>query len=126
MNVALWTGQILLAALFALSGALKSTMSRQRLLETGQTGAAAYPLPVVRFTAVCELFAVAGLILPVLLDVAPALTGWAAAGLAVVMVGAMAMHGRLAVARHQAAEWRNVGINAVILAVCLFVAAGRL
>ncbi|MEV4142370.1 DoxX family protein [Amycolatopsis sp. NPDC049691] len=126
MNIALWAGQILLAAIFALSGVLKSTMSRQRLLETGQTGAAAYPLPVVRFTAICELFAVAGLVLPVLVGVAPELTGWAAVGLAVVMVGAMAMHTRLAVVRHKAAEWRNVGVNALILAVCVFVAAGRL
>jgi len=126
MNTALWVGQVLLAAIFALSGALKSTMSRQRMLETGQTGAAAYPLPVVRFTAICELFAVAGLILPVLLGIAPVLTGWAAVGLAVVMVGAMAMHGRLAVVRHKPTEWRNVGVNTVILAVCVFVAVGRL
>ena len=126
MNIALWTGQVLLAAIFALSGALKSTMSRQRMLETGQTGAAAYPLPVVRFTAICELFAVVGLILPVLLGVAPVLTGWAAVGLAAVMVGAMAMHGRLAVVQHKPAEWRNVGVNTVILAVCVFVAVGRL
>jgi uncharacterized membrane protein YphA (DoxX/SURF4 family) len=126
MNTALWIGQVLLAAIFALSGALKSTMSRQRMLETGQTGAAAYPLPVVRFTAICELFAVPGLILPVLLGIAPVLTGWAAAGLAVVMVGAMVMHARLAVVRQRSAEWRNVGINTLILAVCVFVAAGRL
>ncbi|WP_439378387.1 DoxX family protein [Amycolatopsis lexingtonensis] len=126
MNIALWSGQVLLAAIFAVSGALKSTMSRQRMLETGQTGAAAYPLPVVRFTAICELLAVVGLILPVLLGIAPALTGWAAAGLAVVMVGAMAMHARLAVVRHKPAEWRNVGVNTVLLAIAVFVAVGRL
>jgi hypothetical protein len=61
----------------------------------------------------------------VLLGVVPVLTGWAAAGLAVVMVGAMAMHGRLAVVRHKPAEWRNVGINGLILAVCVLVAVGR-
>ncbi|WP_206791514.1 DoxX family protein [Amycolatopsis sp. MtRt-6] len=126
MNVALWAGQVLLAAIFAVSGALKSTMSQQRMLETGQTGAAAYPLPVVRFAAICELLAAVGLILPLLLGVAPALTGWAAVGLAVVMVGAMAMHGRLAIVQHKAAEWRNVGVNVALLAVCVFVAAGRL
>jgi uncharacterized membrane protein YphA (DoxX/SURF4 family) len=112
--------------IFALSGAFKSRMSQQRMLETGQTGAAAYPLPVVRFAAICELLAAVGLILPVLLGIAPVLTGWAAVGLAVVMVGAMAMHGRLAVVQHKAAEWRNVGVNVVLLAVCVFVAAGRL
>ncbi|WP_263855662.1 DoxX family protein [Amycolatopsis eburnea] len=76
--------------------------------------------------AICELFAAVGLILPVLLGVAPSLTGWAAAGLAVVMVGAMAMHGRLAIVQHKAAEWRNVGINVALLAIAVFVAAGRL
>ena len=126
MNTALWIGQILLALLFGLSGALKSTMSRERMLATGQTGAAAYPLPVVRFTAICELLAVLGLILPWLTGVAPALTGWAAIGLVVVMLGAMAMHGRLAIVQHKPAEWRNVGINALILALCVFVAVGRL
>ncbi|MEU4524024.1 DoxX family protein [Amycolatopsis sp. NPDC024027] len=126
MNIALWTGQILLAAIFAVSGALKSTMSRQRMLETGQTGAAAYPLPVVRFAAICEILAAVGLILPLLLGIGPVLTGWAAAGLAVVMVGAMAMHGRLAIVQHKPAEWRNVGVNVALLAVCVFVAAGRL
>jgi hypothetical protein len=27
--------------------------------------------------------------------------------------------------RHKPAEWRNVGINGLILAVCVFVAVGR-
>jgi hypothetical protein len=126
MNTALWIGQILLAALFGLSGALKSTMSRERMLETGQSGAAAYPLPVVRFTAICELLAVLGLILPGLTGVAPALTGWAAVGLVVVMLGAIGMHARLAIVGHKPAEWRNVGANVVILALAAFVAAGRM
>ncbi|WP_326833745.1 DoxX family protein [Amycolatopsis rhabdoformis] len=126
MNTALWTAQIALALLFALSGALKSTMSRERLLETGQTGAAAYPLPVVRFAAICELVAVLGLILPQLTGIAPSLTGWAAVGLVVVMIGAMAMHARLAITRHKPAEWRNVSANVLIAAVAVFVATGRL
>jgi uncharacterized membrane protein YphA (DoxX/SURF4 family) len=126
MNVMLWTGQGLLAAIFLLSGLAKSTMSRERLLATGQTGAAAFPMPVVRFTAVCELLAVVGLIVPRLLGVAPALTGWAAAGLVLVMIGAIAMHTRLAVTQHRPSEWRNVATNVVILTVCVVVAAGRL
>ncbi|HWD04887.1 MAG TPA: DoxX family protein [Amycolatopsis sp.] len=126
MTIALWTGQIILALLFALSGSLKLTMSRRRLLETGQTGAAAYPLPVVRVTAACELLAVLGLILPQLTGIAPVLTGWAAAGLVVVMIGAMAMHARLAIVQDKSAEWRNVAVNVVIAALAVFVATGRL
>jgi hypothetical protein len=67
-----------------------------------------------------------GLVLPLLPGVAPVLTGWAGVGPAVVMVGAMAMHGRLAIVQHKPAEWRNVGVTVVLLAVCVFVAAGRL
>jgi hypothetical protein len=126
MNTVLWTGQGLLAAVFLLSGVLKSTMSRERMLATGQTGAAAIPLPVVRFTAICESLAVIGLIVPPLVGIAPALSGWAAIGLAVVMVGAISMHSKLAITRSQPAEWRSVAANLVILAVCVFVAAERL
>jgi uncharacterized membrane protein YphA (DoxX/SURF4 family) len=126
MITALWIAQIFLAALFLFSGALKSTMSRERMQATGQTGAAAYPLPVVRFTAVCELLAAVGLIVPPLVGIAPELAGWAAVGLVIVMIGAMAMHARLAVTQHQPSEWRNVAVNVLILLVCLFVAAGRL
>jgi uncharacterized membrane protein YphA (DoxX/SURF4 family) len=126
MNVVLWIGQVLLAAIFLLSGVLKATMSKERMLATGQTGAAAYALPVVRFTAICELLAVVGLIVPHLVNIAPVLTGWAAVGLCVVMIGAIAMHSRLAVTQRRAAEWRNVGINLIILAICVVVAAGRL
>ncbi len=126
MNIILWTGQLALAAVFLVSGVAKSTMSRPRLQETGQTGAAAFPLPVIRVTAACELLAVAGLVLPRMVNLAPTLTGWAAVGLALVMVGAMAMHARLALAGPTPAEWRNVAVNVVILGVCLFVALGRL
>jgi hypothetical protein len=38
----------------------------------------------------------------------------------------MAMHARLAIGQRRPAEWRNVGVNVLILLVCLFVASGRL
>jgi uncharacterized membrane protein YphA (DoxX/SURF4 family) len=126
MNMALWICQVLLAVVFLVSGIAKSTMSREQLLASGQTGAAAFPLPVTRFTAICELLAVVGLIVPPLLDIAPSLAGWAAIGLSVVMVGAMSMHSRLALTGPTPAEWRNVAVNVLILAVCVFVAVGRL
>jgi len=43
-----------LAAVFAVSGTAKLTMTRERLLDTGQTGVAMFPMPVVRFTASME------------------------------------------------------------------------
>jgi hypothetical protein len=119
MDIALWICQIVLAGLFAASGYAKSTMSREKMATTGQTGAAAIPLPLVRFTATMELFAVAGLILPEATGIVPDLTVAAALGLCVVMVGAASIHLRL----H---EPQNVAINAAIFALCMFVAAGRL
>ncbi len=119
MNAALWTAQIALAGIFALSGTAKLTMSRQRLLDTGQTGIAVFPMPVVRFTAAMELLAVIGLIAPRLAGVAPALRPAAAIGLCAVMVGAAYAHSRL----H---EPRSVAVNATLFALALFVAIGRL
>jgi len=122
MYTAVWTIQIALAIVFFASGLAKLTMSRERMLATGQTGAAAFPLPVVRFTATCELLAAVGLILPPLAGIAEPLVGWAAIGLVIVMIGALAMHSKLAIAQQQPKEWRNVGVNVVILVACLFVA----
>ncbi len=119
MNIALWTCQVLLAAVFLLSGAAKSTMSRERMLATGQTGVALFPLPVVRFAAAMELAGAVGLIAPRLTGIAPGLTPAAAFGLCIVMVGAASAHLRL----H---EPRNVAINVVLFALCAFVAIGRL
>jgi uncharacterized membrane protein YphA (DoxX/SURF4 family) len=129
MNASLWAAQILLAALFLLSGTLKVSMPKDRMIATGQTGVAPFPLPVIRATAVCELLAVAGLTLPRLTGVAPQLTPVAAVGLAIVMLGALTSHSSLLRADRAAgrgsAEARNVAANLVILALCVFVAAGR-
>jgi uncharacterized membrane protein YphA (DoxX/SURF4 family) len=118
VDIALWTAQVLLAAVFAGSGVAKSTMSRERLLATGQTGAASFPMPLVRFTAAMELLAAVGLILPWTTGIAHVLTPVAAVGLGIVMVGAAGSHIRLG-------ELRNVAANGVLFALCLFVAINR-
>jgi len=118
MSLALWVGQALLAVVLLYSGALKVSQSREKLLAMGQTGAAVFPLPVLRSVAFCELLGAAGIILPWLTNVAPALTPLAAAGLAVVMVGAVAAHARLP-------EPRNVAATSFILLVAVAVAVGR-
>ncbi|MDM4143051.1 MULTISPECIES: DoxX family protein [Mycobacterium] len=114
MNAALWSAQIILAAIFALSGTAKLTFSRERLLATGQTGIAMFPMPVVRLTAASEILAAAGLIAPGLTGIAVVLTPLAAAGLCAVMVGAAWAHTRL----H---ERRAVAVNMVLLALAAFV-----
>ncbi|MFI6658814.1 DoxX family protein [Streptomyces sp. NPDC050523] len=119
MNVALWTGQALLAVVFVYSGALKVSQSREKLLEMGQTGVAVFPVPLLRFVASCELLGAVGVIVPRLTDTAPVLTPLAAAGFAVIMVGAIAAHARL----H---EPRNVAATSFVLVVAAVVAVGRL
>lgn len=118
MNIALWTTQILLVVVFVTSGTMKSRWPKERLVASGQTGVQFFPTSVIRFVAACELLAAAGLILPWATGIAPVLTPLAAAGLAVVMVGAATTHIKLR-------EPRNVAITVVLLAVCLFVAYGR-
>ena len=119
MNLALWVAQGVLAAIFLASGTAKSTMSRERLIETGQTGTAVFPMPVVRFTASMEIVAAFGLIVPWASGVAPVLTPLAAFGLCLVMIGAASAHARL----H---EVRNIAVNVALFALSLAVAVGRL
>jgi hypothetical protein len=118
MNVALWILQGLLAVVFLGSGLAKSTMTKERMLASGQTGVAPFPLPVIRAVACCELLAAAGLLLPWATGIARFLTPLAAVGLCLVMVGAAGSHARLR-------EPRNVAINTVLFALALTVAVAR-
>lgn len=119
MNVALWVGQGILAAVFAVSGGMKLVMSKDRMIASGQTGVVEYPLPAIRLIAASELAAVFALILPGVLGRAPLLVPLAAMGLAVVMIGAAVAHTKL----H---EPKNIAVNVVLFAICIAVAAGRL
>ncbi|WP_040810941.1 DoxX family protein [Nocardia concava] len=118
MNIALWIGQIVLAVVFAVSGSAKSTLSRERLVELGQTGVGLYPRAVVKVTAGCELLGVVGIIVPWWTGIAPVLTPLAAVGFAVVMVGAIIAHVRLR-------EPKNIAITSTILVIAVLVAIGR-
>ena len=84
MKYALWIAQILLALAFVSAGAIK-------LITPDEILTAWYPLPAlfIRFIGVCELLGAVGLILPGLLRVREELTPLAAAGLAIIMAGAV-------------------------------------
>jgi hypothetical protein len=64
MNVLAWTLQVVCATTFLASGTMKSLMSKQRMIATGQTGVAPFPLPLLRVVALAELAGVLGLLLP--------------------------------------------------------------
>ncbi|MFJ6215140.1 DoxX family protein [Streptomyces sp. NPDC092296] len=119
MNIALWITQGLLAAVFLASGIMKSTQTKAKLIASGQTGVAPFPLPVIRTVAALEIAAALGLIAPRLTGIVPVLTPLAAVGLIAVMIGAAIAHWSLR-------EYKQVfGVNLVLLLLALFVAIGR-
>jgi uncharacterized membrane protein len=117
MNVFLWIVQAILAAVFALSGVMKTTQPKEQLaprlpwVEDFSTG-------TVRLIGVAELLGALGLILPAATGIAPVLTPIAATCLAVVMALAAATHVRRR-------EPSGVAFAAVLFALAVVVAWGR-
>ena len=83
-NVALWVAQVLVAGIFLFAGSMKFIMPLAEM----QKGIA-LPGPLLYFIGACEVFGGLGLLLPGLTKIATFLTPLAAAGLAVIMVGAV-------------------------------------
>lgn len=84
VKYALWIAQVLLALAFVPAGWMKLTLPGDVL-----TAFYPYPEPFIRFIGVCELLGAVGLIVPGLLRIRQALTPLAAAGLAIIMAGAV-------------------------------------
>jgi uncharacterized membrane protein YphA (DoxX/SURF4 family) len=118
MNIVLWIIQVLLALLFLFAGGTKLVLPIQVLESMGSPNAIHLPGLLMRVIGVCEVLGGLGLILPGLLKIKPGLTALAAAGLVIVMIGAVV----LTVA--------GDGIGAavvpfVVLLLLIFVAYGR-
>ena len=84
MNRLLWVVQVLLALLFLFAGGTKLLVSATQL--TAQTP---LPAPFLRFIGVMEILGGLGLVLPGMLRIRTELTPLAAAGLSVIMIGAV-------------------------------------
>jgi len=113
MNIALWIVQTLLALLFLWAGGMKLVLPIEEMTKQ-------MPLPglFLRFIALCEVLGALGLIFPGLLRIRPGLTPLAAAGLAIIMIGAVVttlMSGDIATAL----------LPLVAGILCAFVAYGR-
>jgi len=119
MNIILWTLQLLLALVYAYSGATKASQPVPRLVALGQTGVEHMPIGLIRFVGVAELLGAAGLILPWASRRAPALTPVAAMGLAIIMLLAIGVH-------LERREYRTVVANTLLCGCCLVVASARL
>jgi hypothetical protein len=86
MNVALWIVQALLALLFLFAGGMKLIMPIEELTKQMPL---ALPGWFIRFIGVVEVLGALGLILPWLTGIRSGLTPLAAAGLVILMAGAM-------------------------------------
>jgi len=84
VNIALWIIQGLLAALFVFAGGMKLVMPIEEMTKQ-------VPMPglFLRFIGVAEVLGGIGLILPGLTGIRPGLTPLAAAGLVIIMIGAV-------------------------------------
>jgi hypothetical protein len=113
MNIALWTVQGLLAALFLFAGGTKLILPIEEMTKE-------MPMPgwFLRFIGVAEVLGALGLVLPWLLRIQQRLTPLAAAGLVIIMIGATVttlMTGEIAMAL----------IPLLVGILCLFVSYGR-
>lgn len=91
LNILLWIVQLLLAALFVISGIMKLGYPIDQLAAlypwTGQV-----PAVYVRLLGVVDLAGGLGLLLPSLLRIKPMLSVWAAIGIIVLMILATLFH----------------------------------
>lgn len=118
MNTALWIVQGILAAMFLMSGSMKTFKSIDELAPK-MPWVKEVPSWQVRFIGITQLLAAFGLILPKLTGILPVLTPVAALGLVLTMVSAAIFH----LKRN---EMQAIGINMALLLLALFVAVGRL
>jgi uncharacterized membrane protein YphA (DoxX/SURF4 family) len=84
MNIALWIVQVLLALIFLFTGGMKLILPIEEM-----TKDIAMPGLFLRFIGVCEILGGIGVVLPWLLRIRPGLTPLAAAGLVIIMIGAV-------------------------------------
>ncbi len=119
MNLAMWIVSGVLAALYLMAGITKLVKSREDLLtEPRMSWAGDFTPGQVKAVGAAEVLGALGLVLPWLTGIAPVLTPIAAAGLAVLQIGAAYVHGR----RHETA---TIPVNVVLAALAAFVAVTR-
>jgi uncharacterized membrane protein len=116
MNIALWVTQGILAFVFIMAGGMKLFAYQKYRAMLEKSGPTSLTHGVITLIGIAELAGVAGLVLPMALNVAPWLTVWAAAGLAVIMLSATVFHIR----RHEPPI-----VTAVLFVLAVFVVVGR-
>jgi len=117
MNIALWIVAGVLAVVFVTAGLLKLTQPKVKLSEN-MAWVEDFSAGQVKAIGTVEILGAVGLILPGVTGIAPVLVPIAAAGLAIVMIGAAITHLRRKEAPLALA-------NAVLFALAVFVTWGR-
>lgn len=107
MIVAYWIVAGLLAVFYLYSGGKKIAQSREQLAPM-MGWVDTVPMPAVRAIGVVEVLGAAGLVLPPLTGIAPALAVAAAAGFVLLQIPAIALH----LSRGEA---NVIGLNVVLL-----------
>jgi hypothetical protein len=108
MHIAYWVLAVLLAVFYGYAGGKKVSQSREQL-QPMMGWVDRTPMPLVRTIGWLEIAGAAGLILPRLTGIAPALAIAAAVGLTLIQVGGIVVH----VTR---GEVRVIGLNIALLA----------
>ena len=111
MHVAYWVIAALLAAVYVFGGAKKLLQSQDRLRPM-MGWVDVMPMPLVRTIGLLEVLGAVGVILPPLTGIAPGLAIAAAIGLALIQIGAFALH----LSRRELAD---LPLNAVLLVLAV-------
>jgi uncharacterized membrane protein YphA (DoxX/SURF4 family) len=91
MNILLWILQILLALLFLFAGGTKLVLSMETMRSMASPDQVALPELFIRFIGVVEVLGALGLVLPGVFKKRQELTPLAAAGLVIIMIGAVVL-----------------------------------
>lgn len=118
MSIALWIVTAILCLGFLAAGTMKATQPLSRLT-AHMPWTQHVPAPLVRVIGVCEALGAIGLVVPPLTGILPVLALVAACCLAAVQLCAIVFHLRRG-------EVKGIGVNVVLLCLCLFVACCRL
>ncbi|MGV9789815.1 DoxX family protein [Streptomyces sp. NPDC003435] len=119
MDLALWISAWVLIVVAFVGGVSKTFVPKEKLAAVHGGGwTEGVGARSIKALGVLELLAAAGLVLPALLDRVPVLVPVTASCWVLLMIGAMATHGRRR-------EFGFVALNLVYLALAAFIAWGR-
>jgi uncharacterized membrane protein YphA (DoxX/SURF4 family) len=117
MNIVLWVVQVLLAVMYGMAGSMKifQTARAKEKLPWAKNRSHAF----VQFVGTAELLGALGLFLPLLTGILPWLTPLAGVGLTMIQLLAIFTE------HLPKKEYNVIPVNVVLLALSIFVVAGR-